>query len=217
MTLISFEEKIKEGLELSGKAEEFAFELKKKLPNVNDLNKAESQRIKVERAFLISESKLCRQIVFAVSKNCLDLALIGLRTMLEFDINADYIFNHPSHKNDLKWVDSLCNDIFKRTNDLGMLKSKLGGFSLKDRAKDVGCSELYNKNYASLSSYAHLMLGQSYVQKNDEFEKLSLAVVSQALCILLDVIDSIAKFHNLQIDEKLSKKIISYKDRYESE
>jgi len=216
MTLIPFGEKIKEGLELSKKVEEFAFELKRKLPKVNDLNKAESQRIKVARAFLISESKLCRQIVFAVSKNCLDLALIGLRTMLEFDINADYIFNHPNHKNDLKWVDSLCNDIFKRTNDLGMLKSKLGGFSLKDRAKDVGCSEFYKKNYASLSSYVHLMLEQSYVQEDGEFEKLSLAVVSQALCILLDVIGSIAKFHNLQIDGKLLKEIISYRNRYES-
>ena len=213
--MTSFSQKIKEGLDLSHRITTFTFSTLKKFPEIDGLGEIEANRAVVAKAFLISGAKLCRQIIHLVSKKCLDLPLIGLRTLLEFNIDANYIFEHPKHKDDLEWIDNLCKDVFDRTNNIELLKSKLGGTDLRKRCESIGAIELYDKNYVSLCDYTHLMLRQSYQQQENEFEKLSVAIISQALCNFMGVIDTITKFENIILDDKLFKDILYYRDQYE--
>lgn len=212
---IPFKQKIKEGIELSRRLKKFSLEIAKNISQRNDTDKSGSNRRAVLKGFLLSASQLCEQIIIAVSQRCLSLAVVGSRSMLEFSINANYIFDNPKHKNDLKWVNKLCKDIFERTNDIGMLKSRLGDVTFKARAEEIGRLDLYKHNYASLSDYVHLVLRHPFLQKIETFEKTSVGIISQSLCNMVGVVDAAIVFNGFEWEKELKKDVECFRDRYE--
>ncbi len=211
---ISLEQGIKEGRDLSVELFRFGISLAKKIPKDNDKGENESSRRAVLKGFLISGCQLSGQIIDAVSRRNLILSLIGLRSLLEFDINANYIFDNPKHKNESKWVYGLCKDIFDRANDLKMLKSKLGNTSLRQRASAIGRADLYDNNYSVLCDYSHLIIRPPFLNKQEIHEKLSPAIISQALCHLLDIIDAVIVSNNFIWDQDLRNRVIVFRDKH---
>lgn len=86
---------------------------------------------------MIAASQLAGQIIDAVSRESLGLAIIGLKTLLEFDVNANYIFDHLGHQNDLNWIDDHCGDLFDKTNNLKAGENRLGDVSIKELAVSI--------------------------------------------------------------------------------
>ncbi len=214
--MASFEEKIHEGIVLSEKIFKLGMELVNQLPKADESKETESNRRAIAKGFLITSLQLSGQIIKAISNGSLSLSIVGLRSLLEFSINANYVFDHPKHKQDFLWIDPICDDIFKRTNDLGMMKSLLGGVSLKQRAIDIDRKDLYEQNYASLCDYAHLILRQPFLNNRETFEKLSVDGISQSLCNLVGVLDSIKLCFNLTWEQGVIDEVISYRDKYET-
>ena len=212
---IPFEQKVKEGVELGKRLLLYSFELAKLISSEVSQDENETTRRAIIKGFLLSAAQLADQIIKAVSQRYLTLAIIGSRSLLEFNINANYIFDNPKHKIDLKWIDRLCSDIFKRTNDIGILKSHLGEVSLRTRAKEIGRLDLYEINYASLSDYSHLIMRGPLLYRKETAEKVSVATISQALCNLTGVIDSVIVFKKLKWDKELLKSVESFRDNYE--
>jgi len=213
--IIPREQIISEGKELGNRLFNFGIALAKKIPKDSDKGEKETSRRAVLKGFLMSGCQLEIQIIDAVSRRHLILALIGLRSLLEHDINSNYIFDHPRHKHDLKWIYDHCKDIFDRTNDLGMSKNQLGGVGLKQRAKAIGFLHLYEKNYAGLSDYSHLTLRPPFLNKPEIYEKLIPSIISQCLCNLLGIIDSVIVSNNLSWEHDLKNDVIAYRDKYE--
>ena len=73
---------------------------------------------------LMTSSYLCEQIITALSESCLLLSLIGLRALVEYYINAGYIFNHPKHINDNNWMGNISKGFADRTFDKKASKNK---------------------------------------------------------------------------------------------
>jgi len=212
---IPFEQIINEGVELSKRLFQFSLDLSRKIPKHSSIDEKEDNRRAVLKGFLISAAQLSGQIIEAVVRRHLSLAIIGSRTLLEFSIDANYIFDNPNHKNDLTWVDTLCKDLFDRTNSFVMPKSKLGTTSFRERANEINRLDLYEKNYASLCDYSHLMLRHPFLNSPQTLEKLSIGTISQSLCNLVGVIDSVVVFQNFKWDENLLKEVLAFRDRYE--
>lgn len=209
-------QKVREGVALSRRLFQFSLDLSRKIPKHSSIDENENNRRAVMKGFLISTSQLSGQIVEAVVRRHLGLAIIGSRALLELNINANYIFDNPKHKSDLVWVNEVCKDIFDRTNSLALLKSKLGGVCLKRRAEEIGRRDLYEINYASLCDYAHLMLRLPLLNNPGLSERLSVGVISQSLCHLVGVIDALIVFGNLTWDKDLYRDVIAFRDCYES-
>ena len=167
------------------------------------------------KGFLISSGQLCGQIIKASAEGSLSLAIVGHKTLLEHSINANYIFDHPNHCGDVAWVDRVCADMLARTSDLAAPKNRLNDVALKTRFVEIGRPDLYQKNYAGLCDYGHLVLRAPFLNDKTNFEKQTLSVISQSLCALYGVVDSIEAFFNLGLDANVKDEVISYRDRVE--
>lgn len=213
---IKFEEKIKIGKVVSDKLFLLSLDLAKQLPGVTKTEEGKANTFYVAKAFLITTSQLSGQIIAALSEGKLSLSIIGLKTLLELNINANYIFDHPDHKRDFNWSEKKCSDVFERTNDLGMLKNKLGGISIENRARAIGRLDLYKINYASLCDYAHLMLRQPSLNHNTTFKRLTIDALSHSLCDLVGVSDSIKNFFDLKWEQAVIDEVISFRNKFEA-
>jgi len=178
----------------------------------NNQDESGISRSAIMKGFLICSAQLSFQIIAAVKNRSLYLAIVGLRTLLQFDIDACYIFDHPDHKKDFDWIDGLCIDIFDRTNSLKAKKNVLKEVGLARRARDVGRKDLYDNNYAGLSDYAHLVTRPPFLNRNEICEEIAPKIISHALCHLTDIIDSIISFNDLKWDEVLHQEIISFRN-----
>ena len=138
-----------------------------------------------------------------------------MKTMLESNVNANYIFDHPEHKKEWEWIDPLCKDVFERTNNPAAIKNKLGDQSVKERMIAIGAEDLYEQNYAFLNDYCHLVLRLSIVNVSFDTEELSIDIVSQALCNYMSVVDSICECFSLNEHQVLKKEVVSFSDKYE--
>ena len=209
-----FKQKLSEGVFLKAKLIKLCLDLIKEFPN-NRSDTAENTQQSVAKSFLTANVQLLDQMVEAVLKGHLGLALIGMKTMLESNVNANYIFDHPQHKKDFGWIDSLCKDVFERTNNLKAYKNQLGNKSVKERMIAIGAKDLHDQNYASLNDYCHLVLRLSIVNISSDKEDLSIDIISQALCSYMGVIDSICECFSLKGHEDLKKEVVSFSDKYE--
>ena len=209
-----FKQKLSEGVSLKDKLTKFCLYLNKEFPNDRS-DGAQNTRRSVARSFLLANAQLLHQIVEAVLKGHLGLALIGMKTMLESNVNANYIFDHPQHKKDFGWIDPLCRDVFERTNDLKAYKNQLGNQSVKERMIAIGAKDLHDQNYASLNDYCHLVLRLSIVNISPDKEDLSIDIISQALCSHMGVVDSICECFSLSGHQDLKKEVFSFSDKYE--
>jgi len=212
---ITLEQITKEGKEIYVELFQLGLSLAKKLRKDNDAGEKDSSRRAVLKGFLISGCQLSGQIIEAVSREHLVLALIGLRSLLEFDINSSYIFDHPKHRHDSEWIYDLCKDLFDRANDLGKFKNKLGGVGIKQRAKEIGRPDLYEKNYAGLCDYSHLILRPPFLNKTEIHKKLTPAIISHSLCHLADIIDAVIISNNFIWEHDLKNKVVSFRDKCE--
>jgi len=212
---MTIDQKLDKGIELGNQLFDFALSLSKHLKKSNP-DGLELNRSAIMKGFLICSAQLSFQIITAVKNSSLYLAIIGMRTLLQFDVDACYIFDHPMHKNDTEWVDDLCRDIFDRTNSLKAKKNLLKEAGLAKRARDIGRKDLYDNNYAGLSDYAHLVIRPPFLNKRETYEEMAPKIISQALCNLTDIIDSIISFNDLKWNEVLHQEVISFRNLCES-
>lgn len=164
----------------------------------------------VAKSFIVSSMQLAGQISHNINHRNLFIALLGLRTLLEFDINGRYVFNHPKHPKDFSWIDPLCEDMYKTTNNLDTRKSLIGEAGLKKRAIEVGMIGIYEINYASLSDYAHHTLRNGVLNEQPRFEILSVDCLAHTLAHANNVIDSISNCYDLTFDDLITEQVNKY-------
>lgn len=216
MTEISdslFKQKLSLGVDLQKRTSQFTKNLYEEIKKSTNKNLNQSVVIK---SFLLAATVLNSQISEAVLRKELGIAMIGLRTLLGNNIDLDYIFDHPKHQLDQNWIDKHCIDLFDRTNQLNKLKSGLGDTSIKQRFEDLGRINLYNKNYAGLSDYAHLTLRQNLLALPEHLEKFSIDIISHSLCALFGIQRTVCSFYSLNLDLSLEREIINYRDSFAS-
>lgn len=213
---ITFEEKLRIGNDLSVRLTESGLYLCRNFLAIRPEQKEYGNRTAVARGYLAAGSQLSGQIIKGCINGSVGLALIGCKTLLEHTIGAEYIFNHPKYGRDFKRIDIMCDDIFQTTNSLEAAKHKICGSTVKDRMESLGRKDLYNKNYAALNDYAHLVLRQNILNDKDKLPRIAVDVVSQSLCGLAGIIDSINNCFELGLDDSIMKEVIAYRDNYES-
>lgn len=209
-----FKQKISEGINLSKELSNSGMALSKAYPKPDKKDELGLTRSAVARGYLIAASQLSWQITEAVVKKHIGLAIIGSKTMIEYRITACFIFDHPKYK--AKRVDKFCKEVFKSTNDMESPKNKIGDYTVEDRMKSIDQHELYTKNYAALNDYSHLVLRQNLLHQQHIIEKFSVDIISQSMCYLVGVIDSINNCFELGWDKSLYDRVIQYRDKYES-
>ena len=90
--------------------------------------------------FLIDCGCLCDDIIAAATNDAVLLAFVGARTLVEDNINANYL----NFKGTLKERMKVSKDWYKVSNDPEAIKNKLDGNSVKERAMvDDGGKQLY--------------------------------------------------------------------------
>ncbi len=161
---------------------------------------------------LMASSHLCEQIITALSESCLFLSLIGLRALVEYYINARYIFNHPEHNNDCDWIVKISKDFTERTFNRKAIKNRLNEADIKQRATQIGKEDLYNSTYASLCDYTHPTHHSTMLIRADIFKRNTFAVLQNALCCAHDVGDEICDGLKLKKDMELEKDIVAFRD-----
>ncbi len=208
---MTFEQKITEGLRVYDQIFKFGRKQLLELPQW-DTNEdfPNMTRHAVAKSFIVSSMELTGQITHNINHRNLFIALLGLRTLLEFDINGRYIFNHPEHPKDFAWIDPLCADMYKTTNSLDTQKSHIGGVGLKKRAIEVGMLGVYEANYASLSDYAHHTLRNGTLNEQPRFETLSVDCIAHTLTHANNVLDSISNCYDLSFDDSVEKQVDAY-------
>jgi hypothetical protein len=100
---------------------------------------------------------LVMQILENLKKEFVLIALLGERTLFESSVNVRYIFHHPQHLHEKKWVDSVCKDFLSRPYDESALKSRLGEVSVAKRAKETNLLSMYETYYEELSNFVHFL------------------------------------------------------------
>src|SRR4051812_33657267 len=151
---MAFAQKISEGIKIYDQIFKFGRKQLLQLPQWDEHEDIpDMTRHAVAKSFIVSSMQLTGQIAHNINHRNLFIALLGLRTLLEFDINGRYVFNHPKHVKDFSWIDPLCADMYKTTNNLDARKNFIGEAGLKKRAIEVELLGIYETNYASLSDY----------------------------------------------------------------
>ena len=212
----SLEEKLRIGSDLSIKLTESGLLLCRNFLEIKPEHKEYENRTAVARGYLAAGSQLSGQIIKGCISGSVGLALIGCKTLLEHTIGAEYIFDHPKHQGDFKRIDFMCDDIFKSTNSLQAPKHKICGTTVRDRMESLGRKDLYEKNYASLNDYAHLVLRQNILNDKNKLPRIAVDVVSQSLCGLAGIIGSINNCFELGWDASIKMEVIVFRDKYES-
>lgn len=104
--------------------------------------------------FLKTSGQLAEQIVDALVADNTLLALIGLRSLIEFQINSKYIFGRKIAKNE-DWILKRCQELLEIANNPGARKNQLNQEGLARRAEVVGLKEMFDRKYNSLLNFAH--------------------------------------------------------------
>ncbi len=213
---ISLEEKLLIGSSLSVRLSESGLALSRDFIKIKPEHREYGNRTAVARGYLVAGSQLSGQIIKGCIGGSVGLSLIGCKTLLEYTIGSEYIFNHPKHKGDFNRIDLICEDIFNTTNTLQSHKHKICGTTVKDRMESLDRKDLYEKNYAALNDYAHLVLRQNMLNDKNKLPRIAVDVISQSLCGLAGIIDSVNICFELGWDTLLMTEVISYRDKYES-
>ncbi len=146
----------------------------------------ERKRIVIAKKQVMGNGQLAGQIIEALKSGCLQLALLGLRSLTEEVINTKYIFAHPEHLKDLDHTYGVCRDAFERVdNDLQF--NQLGGKSIKQRSRAVGLEEMYDQDFNSLSNYTHMTLRVGHLSEDAYFNEYSAHGFLSALAHLNDI------------------------------
>lgn len=168
----------------------------------------------VAKSFILSGARLSEQIISAVRRRHLLIAVLGLRPLFELMINAKYTYDHPKYKRNIKHQRRVCKSVFKLSNKKRkVIHSKIDNKTLAQRAGEVKLLKLYETNYRGLSDWGHLMLRTIKIERQNEGDFFGMQLMESALCLIHDVIESICEGFNLEKDEEWGNGVATLSDK----
>ncbi len=213
---------IQEAINLNNQKNKIAFYIIRRISSPKNRDDPNQAVTAVAKTFVFSGSKLSGQIIEAVQRGHLLLAVLGIRPLFEMMVNTSYTFNHPlKHKKDaIRHARKVCEEIIGKTNDTICFErevehSKIDGKTIRGRARKVKMLKLYEINYKGLSDWSHLMMRSPYISKPKEGEKFGINLASQTLCLIHDVFEPICKYFNIVLDRRWEEGIIQFRNKYE--
>lgn len=154
-------------------------------------------------------TQLARQSlhVFKANENYLLLACLGCRSLIEHEINAKYVFFHPKHHGDKAWIEKLSIDYWRITRVRGENKARLGGVSIKQRAKEIRKLSTYEHSFAHLTGVAHNTASSATLIKDQVLCDGVIWIGLHSIVLLNNTIDYVASFHGISRDKTIETDI----------
>lgn len=161
--------------------------------------------------FVFAGAKLAGQILEALERGHLQLAVVGTRTLFEMSVNAVYIFNNPKKKNDLKHMRKICREIIRLANKkMKVNHTRIAG-AFKERLREIGQGHLYHSDYRIMSDWTHLMSRTIFITADaDKGKRFGFEVASKCLQALHNTSDAICEYSKFPLDPDLEKSVIAY-------
>lgn len=170
------------------------------------------------KSYVKIATQLARQSlhVFNTKENFFLLACLGCRSLIEHEINAKYVFFHPKHHKEMEWTRRLAKDYSRITRVRSENKAKLGGVSIYQRAKDVRKLSTYKRNFAHLTGITHGTANSILLIKDEHLYDGVVWIGLHSVALLNNVIDYIAKFHNIKRDTSIEGDVRKLIDLYKA-
>ena len=174
----------------------------------------DDKRRSIAKKNLIDTAVLASQILSAIERNAILLALIGSRSLVESEINTKYAFSHPDHIGDISWVYKVCNDYYRISNDPKAMKNYLNTESVAARAKAVGLSDMYEKTYIGLCNFAH-MGGHTALSISDPYrDRFAVDASVAAVAAVNNINDYVAVHFNFRRDDALEGRVLEFAAKF---
>ena len=190
--------------------------LRDEIPAVDESNENEKNRASITKNNIHS-AQLAGQIIGARDGGSLLLALIGLRSLTESLITTKYAFTHPKHAGDIQWTYDVCKDYFDRGNNLAAIKARLNEDSIAQRAKDSGADDIYNKTFAGLCNYSHVLVHSSLLNDSKRFEDFTRNSYAVVLTTLHDVREHVQTHFGIKGWQKHEDRLVEFQKQYFTE
>jgi len=161
--------------------------------------------------FLIDCGCLCDDIIAAARNDAVLLAFVGARTLVEDNINANYL----DFKGTLEERMKIAKDWYRVSNDPAAIKNQLDGKSVKDRAMvDDGGKQSYEGEYAMLCSYTHGNAQRSLLNVASHRELGQKKVMLASIKAYANIIANVASIIGEPAPTDALDEIKAYLDKY---
>ncbi len=165
--------------------------------------------------YIFASTHLSGQIIEALQKAHLQLAVVGSRTLFEMAVNATYIYNHPKKRKRLSPIQmrEVCKKIVwlanKRRGHVN--HSKIEG-TIKSRLESMGMGSSYRTTYRVMSDWAHLQSRAIQISADPQkATKFGIQIAEVTLRGLHNTFDSICTYFKYALDPALEQEVIGFK------
>lgn len=161
--------------------------------------------------FVFAGGKLAGQILEALERGHLQIAVVGARTLFEMSVNAVYIFNNPKRKNDIRHMRKICREIIRLANKKRNVNHARIAGAFKERLREIGAGHLYHSDYRTMSDWTHLMSRTIFITADaDKGKRFGFEVASNCLQALHNTFDAVCEYSKLPLNPALEKFVIDY-------
>lgn len=164
------------------------------------INKFNSRSL--AKHFLLVNMQLAGQTLMAARQGSTILASHGIRSLVENEINAKYVFAHKDNQTDSHRVDKLASQFLAATRFRSRIKSRFDGKSLRHRAKSVRKLTVYNHHYAELSGYGHSLGVAMALNDEQRFINKTVEYAIFSVSLLNNIIEYVSKTFSFERDSE---------------